>query len=141
MVGADAKIPARLLQQIIDAARAALPNEAVGLIVGTRNLAAGDVPTRFVGLRNAAESPYRYSIEPSEQLTAWLAVEANHEVVWAIFHSHPSSPAVPSATDIELAFFPDSAYLICSLAGDVPVVRAWSIREGHVHEVSLAVLP
>ena len=57
--------------------------------------------------------------------------------VWAIVHSHVGSPAEPSRTDIELAYFPESLYLICSLADlDRPVIRAWSIVRGTVTEVA-----
>ena len=123
------RLTASLLQEIVDAARAALPNEAVGLLVGSSE------PTRYVALRNASESPYRYSIDPAEQLRVWTELEAKDESVHAIVHSHVASPAVPSNTDVELAYFPESLYLICSLASpDQPDIRAWSIRDGAVSE-------
>jgi proteasome lid subunit RPN8/RPN11 len=37
------------------------------------------------------------------------------EELFAIFHSHPQAPAEPSATDLELAAYPDALYLIVSL--------------------------
>ena len=46
----------------------------------------------------------------------------------------------PSATDVGLAYYPDSLYLICSLAEAAPVVRAWSIRNDTVLEVPLSVV-
>ena len=62
-------------------------------------------------------------------------------MVWAIVHSHVASPAVPSATDVGLAYFPDWLYVICSLTElDQPGVRAWSIRDGEVAEVQLGVV-
>ncbi|MDP8904664.1 MAG: M67 family metallopeptidase [Chloroflexota bacterium] len=137
--GEGVMISADLLQAIIDAARAGLPNEACGVLVGSRYAAEGGVPERYVPLRNAAESPYRYLIDPDQQLRVMLELDDADEVVWGIVHSHVASPAVPSATDVGLAFYPDSVYLICSLAEPVPQVRAWSIREGAVTEVSLAV--
>lgn len=134
-----ARIRAVLVEALVDAARAGLPNEACGLLVATESAAAGGVPTRFVRLANAAASPYRYLIDPDEQLQVMLELDDAGEVPWGICHSHVATPAVPSATDVGLAFYPDSLYLICSLAGDVPEVRAWSIRHGAVHEVPLAV--
>ncbi len=136
----EARIPAELLQAVIDAARAGVPNEACGLLVAPSYASEGASPTRYVPLRNAAESPYRYMIDAQEQLRVWIELEDAGEVPWAIVHSHVASLAVPSATDIGLAFFPDSLYVICSLAGDVPVVRAWSIRDQIVNEVTLAVV-
>lgn len=137
--GLAASISAALLQAVIDAARAGVPNEACGLLVGATYAGDGGSPTRWVGMRNAAESPYRYLIDPQEQLKAWLELEDNDEVPWGIVHSHVASPAVPSVTDIGLAFFPDSLYLVCSLMDELPTVRAWSIRDGVVTEVQLAV--
>jgi proteasome lid subunit RPN8/RPN11 len=82
---------------------------------------------------NASASPYRYSIDPDEQLRIWTELDARGEAVWSIVHSHVSSPAEPSRTDVELAFFPESLYLIVSLANlDLPDIRAWSIVRGMV---------
>ena len=78
-------------------------------------------------------------IDPQEQLKVWLELEDAGEVPWAIVHSHVSSSAVPSATDVGLAFFPDSLYVICSLMDETPTIRGWSISEGVVTEVPLAV--
>ena len=136
----SASIRAALLQELIDAARAGVPNEACGLLVSDRVLGDGGAPTRYIALRNAAESPYRYLIDPDEQLKVWIELDDADEVLWAIVHSHVASPAVPSATDVGLAFYPDSLYVIVSLADDkAPTVRAWSIRDGAVSEVALAV--
>lgn len=132
-------IVAALVQAVIDAAREAVPNEACGLLVSHAHAADGGLPERYVPLRNAAESPYRYLIDPQEQLRVWLEMEDAREVPWAIVHSHVASPAVPSATDVGLAFFPDSLYVICSLAGETPTIRGWSIVDGAVTEVPLAV--
>lgn len=136
----DASISAALLQEVIDAARGGVPNEACGLLAAASYVADGGTPTRYVALRNAAESPYRYMIDPEEQLRVWLELEDGGEVPWAIVHSHVASEAKPSATDVGLAFFPDSLYVICSLADpERPTVRAWSIRDRIVTEVPLAI--
>jgi [CysO sulfur-carrier protein]-S-L-cysteine hydrolase len=136
---AGVALPALLLQEIIDAARAAVPNEAVGVLVADHYAGDGGRPTRYVPMRNAAASPYRYLLDPDEQLRVMLEIDDADEVVWGIVHSHVGSAAVPSATDVGLAFYPDSLYLICSLRGEVPEVRAWTIRAGEVTEVSLGV--
>jgi proteasome lid subunit RPN8/RPN11 len=133
-----ATLPAALLQEIVDAARAGLPNEACGLLVAPAYAADRGVATRFVPLRNAAESPYRYMID-SEDLLKVVEIEDGGEYVWGIFHSHVASAAEPSATDVGLAYYPDSLYLICSLADPAPVLRAWSIRDSTVLEVPLGV--
>jgi proteasome lid subunit RPN8/RPN11 len=57
----------------------------------------------------------------------------------AIYHSHPQGPSVPSPTDIAEAFYPDSVYIILSLAQQPPSVRAFRIVGGVVTEVELQV--
>ena len=37
------------------------------------------------------------------------------EELFAIYHSHPTSPAIPSAVDLEQAVYPAALYLIISL--------------------------
>ena len=135
----SAHLPATLLQELIGAARDGVPNEACGILAGDRPAAEGGRPSRFEALRNSADSPYRYLIDPEEQLRVMLAIDDADEVVWGVFHSHVASRAEPSATDVGLAHYPDALYLICSLAGEVPVVRAWSIQDGAVREVPLSV--
>jgi proteasome lid subunit RPN8/RPN11 len=137
---AQASIPAALLEQMIDWARSGLPNEACGLLAAERSAEEGGVPERFIPMRNAAMSPYRYLVDPEEQLHVMLAIDDRDETVWGIFHSHIASRPEPSATDVGLAAYPDALYLICSLASDVPVVRAWSIADGRVGEVVLQVV-
>jgi len=65
-------------------------------------------------------------------------------VFWAIVHSHTHSPAVPSPTDIGLAFYPEALYVLVSLDEDhadattgEPGIRGWRILDGSVHEVAL----
>ena len=73
-----------------------------------------------------------------------MAADGAGEVFWVIVHSHTNTPAVPSPTDVGLAFYPDSLYLLVSLADDQvasgtsePAIRAWRIVDGNVDEVAL----
>jgi len=136
--GARAVLPAAVRTELLDALRAGVPNEACGILVSDRYWADGGVAKRWISLRNAAESPYRYLIDPQEQLRVWMELDDADEVVWAIVHSHVASPARPSQTDIGLAYYPDSLYIVCSLTKmDEPDLGAWSIVDGAVSEVEL----
>ena len=68
--------------------------------------------------RNKAASPYRYEIDPDDLLRLTIATDDADEVFWGIVHSHTHTPAVPSPTDIGLAFYPDALYLLVSLVVD-----------------------
>lgn len=132
-------IPSALLDAIAAWSLDGRPNEACGLIAGSAPALEGGVATRFMPLTNVAASPYRYLIDPDEQLRAMLDIDDAEEVVWGIVHSHVMAPAVPSDTDVGLAAYPDALYLICSLADPGPVIRAWVIRDGAVNEIELRV--
>ena len=135
--GGGLTLPTAIAEQLIAHARAEAPNEACGLLVGPRVAEDGGIPSRFVGMRNTAASPYRYLIDPDEQLRVVLELDDADEVIWGIVHSHVASPAAPSMTDVGLAAYPDAVYLICSFAHEPPEVRGWTIRDGAVGEVVL----
>jgi len=137
---ASAGIPAAVLQDLIDWAREGAPNEACGLLAATRTAEDGGVPSRFLPMKNEAASPYRYLMDPDEQLRVMLDIDDREQVIWGIFHSHVASKPEPSVTDIGLAFYPEALYLICSLAGAMPEVRAWAILDGRIGEVVLEVV-
>jgi len=141
---ATADLPAAIREAIVAHARAAYPNEACGLIVGDAAAADGGQALRFEPARNKAASPYRYEIEPEDLLRLTIATDDADEVFWGIVHSHTHTPAVPSPTDIGLAFYPDALYVLVSLSDDevepatgAPGVRAWRIVDGQTHEVAL----
>lgn len=136
-VPASARIPAPIREELIVWLRSAAPNEGCGVLVADRVAEDGGVPNRFVGMRNVAESPYRYLMDPVEQLELLEEIDERDEVVWGIVHSHVDSPPYPSATDIGLAAFPDAVYLLASFASEPPEVRAWTIVEGAVNEIVL----
>jgi proteasome lid subunit RPN8/RPN11 len=136
-VPASARIPAPIREDIVDWLRSAAPNEGCGVLVADRVAEDGGVPNRFVGMRNVAESPYRYLMDPMEQLELLEEIDAQDEVVWAIVHSHVASPPHPSPTDIGLAAFPEAIYLLASFAVEPPELRAWTIVDGAVNEVVL----
>jgi proteasome lid subunit RPN8/RPN11 len=135
-----ARLPAVIVQAIIDHARTEAPNEACGLILGTAPAADGGDAVRFEPTRNAAASPYRYEIDSKDLLRLTLTADDADEVFWGIVHSHTHTPARPSPTDIGLAFYPDALYILVSLAAEPPDVRAWRIVGGGVSEVVLEVV-
>ena len=131
---------------IVAQARAELPNEACGLIIGDRWAAEGGRALRYEPARNKAASPYRYEVDPKDLLRLTIATDDANEVFWGIVHSHTHTPARPSPTDIGLAFYPDALYLLVSLSPDEadPAtgeerLRAWRIVDGTVHEVALQI--
>jgi [CysO sulfur-carrier protein]-S-L-cysteine hydrolase len=134
---AGVRVPGALVDALIAHARAEAPVEACGLIVGTGELAAGGVPLRYVPCRNALASRSRFSVDLDDLYRVTVEADDAGQVLWGIAHSHPHSPAVPSATDRELALYPDAVHLLVSLEGDAPDVRAWRILDGGADELVL----
>ena len=141
---ASVSLPASIRDAIVEHARREVPNEACGLIVGDRPAADGGRALRWEPLRNPLASPYRYAIDPDDLLRLTVETDDADEVFWAIVHSHVSSPARPSPTDLRESHYPDSLYVLVSLdpgeadpTTGAPSVRAWRIVEGGVHEVAI----
>jgi [CysO sulfur-carrier protein]-S-L-cysteine hydrolase len=122
-------------EALVAHARAEFPNEACALLAGR-----DEVAERLYALPNAEASPTFYVVEPKAQLRAMTEMDDLGLDLVGIFHSHVATDAYPSRTDVELAAYPDAAYLILSLADpEAPVLRAFRIRDGRVEEEQLRV--
>jgi proteasome lid subunit RPN8/RPN11 len=124
-----------MLDEIVAQARSEAPDECCGL-VGTRD---GEA-VRLLKLRNAAASPLRYEIDPKDQLRAFDELDEAGLDLGIIYHSHTRSAPEPSQTDINLARYPDSLYLIVGVAGEEDDVRLWRIADGRVAQAPLEVV-
>lgn len=124
-----------MLDEIVAQARAEAPDECCGL-VGTRD---GEA-VRLMKLRNAAASPLRYEIDPKDQLRAFDELDEAGLDLGIIYHSHTRSAPEPSQTDINLARYPDSLYLIVGVAGPENDVRLWRIADGQVAQAPFEVV-
>jgi [CysO sulfur-carrier protein]-S-L-cysteine hydrolase len=128
-------LPEQMRSAIIDHAMRDAPRECCGIIAGR-----DDVPMTLFETRNVAAGNRFYEIDPQQLIDLeFRELPAQDVGIVAIYHSHPESPAYPSATDVELAFWPDAVFLICSLANrDRPEIRGFRIRDGAIHEVRLS---
>jgi proteasome lid subunit RPN8/RPN11 len=118
------------VKEMIRHAQREYPNEACGLLAGRDSRV-----EKVYQMTNAEHSPVTYRLDPEEQFRAFMEIEEAGWELLAIYHSHSHSSAYPSATDLELAFYPDSLYLIISLADrDQPIIRAFRIVEGVVED-------
>jgi len=128
------RIARSLIDEVVAHARQEAPEECCGMIAGRDGQA-----TRVLRAENAAHSPLRYELDPREQLRLMEDLDAAGEELAAIYHSHTGSAPYPSQTDINLAFYPESLYVIAGVAADEPEVRAYRILDGRVEEVELEV--
>jgi [CysO sulfur-carrier protein]-S-L-cysteine hydrolase len=111
-------IPAEVRDALAAHARAEAPNEACGVVVSRDGVA-----ERYVAGRNAAASPYRYTLEVDPEV--WFLEDEGYEL--AVFHSHPETAPRPSKTDIaNVGLWAGKPYLIYSLARDE--LAGWRVR-------------
>ena len=90
-------------------------------------------------MTNIEKSPVSYLMDSKEQFRVMKDMREKSLSMIAIFHSHPASAAYPSPRDVSLAFYEEAVYVIVSLAGKEPEVKAFSIREGKIREVEILV--
>jgi proteasome lid subunit RPN8/RPN11 len=127
-------------EKILAHARENLPEEACGLIAGTKDGDTKEIQKVYL-LTNIDHTNEHFSMDPKEQLAAVKDMRANGLTPLGNWHSHPESPARPSEEDKRLAFDPTVNYLILSLMNpDEPVLKAFDInkeREVTVEEIEI----
>jgi len=111
-----------------------LPLEACGLLAGTDNRV-----EKVIGVRNQAQSPVRFVMDPYEQLKAFDWIESSGLDLLGIFHSHPAGPETASATDIGEAAY-EVIHVIWSRIEDRWRARGFWIENGDASEVTLRII-
>ena len=111
MMQKELALPRRLINKLLHLAQASQDHEICGLISKSSTSEYGYYP-----INNVAENPdKRFLMAPDEQLAAMTDIRKQGKELFAIYHSHPSAPAFPSAMDIEQSNYPDLNYFIISL--------------------------
>ena len=111
-----------------------IPLEACGLLAGTDNRV-----EKVIEIRNQAQSPVRFVMDPYEQLQSFEWIESHGLGLIGIFHSHPAGPETTSATDIAEAAY-EVVYLIWSRNQEHWKVRGFWIENGSATEVPLQIV-
>lgn len=119
-------LPAALRAGILDHALASPDVEVCGLLGGAGGLAL----TRYPVVNVAAEPATTFLMDACGQIGAMKAMRERGEDLVGIYHSHPASPAEPSARDLEFAAYPGVAYLIVSLQQRNAPVLACFVFDG-----------
>ena len=110
---------------LIAHARAAVPEECCGFLIGRRQ-ADRAVVTAVEAATNVWDGDRcsRFLIEPRTQLHVQRETRAAGLEIVGFYHSHPHSPPSPSRFDREMAW-PEYSYLIISLAAEPPELASW----------------
>lgn len=124
------RIPRPVVDSMIAHARRVAPEEACGVLAGLDDL----VSTAYEA-ENLLHSPVEYLINPKDHLRIINKIFAEGLDDLAYYHSHPTSRAYPSATDVARVRLGRSRLVILSLQNpDLPAVRSFFVEAGGMDE-------
>ena len=127
------RIAYAVARQIADHALSEAPNEACGILAGSR-----EHISRAIPLDNAAEAPDRhFRFDPEVELKTLKAVDAAGLDWVGVYHSHPQAPPIPSQEDIRAAVDRSLLQLIVSLESAKPKLKLWQVDGSSVTPIGL----
>jgi proteasome lid subunit RPN8/RPN11 len=108
------QIDAALMKAMVDAAEAAWPAEACGLIVGRGKGQLIRVTGVVAATNLLADTADRFELDPSARIRLEVELRDNggRDRIVGHYHSHTDGTADPSATDRAMALEPDLAWVI-----------------------------
>lgn len=121
------------LQEMTAYVDAHAPLEACGLLAGRDSRV-----EKIFFVRNQAQSPVRYVMDPLEQLHALEWIDDHGMDLLGIFHSHPTGPETVSPTDIAEAAYAVT-YVILARMDDEWRARGFWIENDEYREVTLQI--
>ena len=123
---------AAVLESIVAHARGAVPHECCGLLLGRD----GTI-VETLRARNIADDPAtRFLVDPKDHLDGRRAARSRGLEIVGFYHSHPRSPAEPSARDRAEFSYPDHLYAIVSLLAEPAEVALFRLEGGCFRRLS-----
>lgn len=131
-------LPRKLSNQLLQLAQRSPDIEICGLVSSYNG-----VPIRCYPITNSAEQArQQFLLNTEEHIAAMTAMRERGEVLFAIYHSHPTAPALPSLKDLTLVAYAEVLYLIISLnTKGLLEMRGFKIEAHHASEVALSIEP
>jgi [CysO sulfur-carrier protein]-S-L-cysteine hydrolase len=134
-------IPRDIYDDMIAQARSELPNECCGFLAGQvqePDIGKGKsirVAQRFALVNSAPRPTKEYLSEGSSLIQAEKERRRLGLEFVAVYHSHPTSPPVPSQKDLKENYYgPHMMNFIISLQDGDPQVRAWWLEQSSFRE-------
>lgn len=128
------------IKRIVDAAEAAYPREACGLLVGFDRADGDTEVSEVVPSANVAEPARndRFEIDPAVRFQVQRRLEGGPTAIIGHYHSHPDHTAQPSPTDLAMVWEPELIWVITSvLAGQAVLTTAYRFSAGRFREIGL----
>ena len=125
-----------IFEDMLEQARAEAPVECCGILAGRNGRA-----EKLYKMANAEHRRDHFMMEPEQQFEVVRDIRSSSLDMLAIYHSHPETPARPSAEDVRLALTPNVVYVILSLQPDNgPAVKGFQIDDGTVARVPVRIM-
>ncbi|MCK8824417.1 M67 family metallopeptidase [Fuchsiella alkaliacetigena] len=115
-------------EKLVEDAKERFPKEACGLVAGTKEEKVVEVK-EVVPMTNLDDSAEHFTLDPQEQFKVAKEIRKQGYELLGNYHSHPFTPARPSAEDKKLAYNEELIYFIISLAESEPILKAFKIEE------------
>lgn len=134
------RISAHLVEALWAHAEREHPIEACGVIAGRGD---DDTPTRHIPMENSAYSPTFYEFDSRALLQLYRQLDERDESPVVIYHSHTSTEAYPSRTDISYAGEPQAHYVLLSTREEIAPrseFRSFRIIDGVVTEEPVEII-
>ena len=93
------QLPRHIVNQLLEQTLNAGNAEICGLIASRNGIPSTCYPVANV----AANTDSQFQLEPKQQINAMRTMRETGQTLFAIYHSHPKTPATPSKQDIEQA--------------------------------------
>lgn len=106
------RIPRTLANRLLTLAQLAPEAEICGLISTQPNNKYHVYPIDNI----AAEKACVFEMDPAQQINAFKTIREQQETLFAVFHSHPHSAAIPSNKDMNDAAYDTALNIIISLS-------------------------
>jgi [CysO sulfur-carrier protein]-S-L-cysteine hydrolase len=119
-----------LRDSIVEYLRRCLPHEGVG-VLATSGIDSMLTAVRFYPGRNIDRSSRRYTMDAADVLAALVNMEREKTRLGVIVHSHPTTPPVPSGTDLFEANYPGVLSLIVGFSPVVELRAWWLVYDSH----------
>ncbi len=137
-------ISQKLLDEILSHCKETYPDEACGLLAGKTYSV-----ERVYRITNINNSNVTYEMDPKEQLKSEKEIREKGLKLIGIYHSHPSSSAYPSQTDVarvywpgypDMPLYPDACHMIVGPVDGNTEVKVFKIDSAQqITEVELRV--
>jgi [CysO sulfur-carrier protein]-S-L-cysteine hydrolase len=91
-----------------------------------------------VSTRNVDPHPSRFRVDPAVHIQLNRQLRGTRRAVVGVYHSHPTTSAEPSLSDIDEAYYADFVHVIVSLVNPTqPDIRAYRIIQGVASSVAM----